>query len=1083
MNAATSLFPTLVAALLACTHLTQLNAQLADITRPDDPIVGTSSNTPVNEAVANAIDDQPTKYLNFDRLNAGFTVTPRTGLTLVQGLTLTSANDAPERDPTSFDLSGSVDGLRFTRIATGPVVFRSRFDKQTFAFSNTIPYTAYRLTFPTVAGPGGTSMQISEVELLGVPQVLSPGFLRFESYNTGGGNEVGFLTGHPTFPHQPREVLHLTSFDSRSVYPDDSHEEYGARISGYFIPEVSGSWIFYLRSDDTSVLSFNPNGMDPAGKIVLAEEPAWGQPFSAHASAPQDLIAGRAYYIEAIYKEGIGGDYCQVAAKLSTDPTDPDSLSPIPGYRVAAAANPNGARIELTRHPATQVGAIPFADFEADFNASNGSFTVTTPQDYAGPWVYDPGSGSWRQDGQGPEIKHPTTSMLQSPTIRVDSAGKVFLKFAHRHSFEVDPGNAWDGGQVQVSRNGGPFAAVEDSAFAQNGYAGRRVSRDSASILNGKPAFTGDSVDYATTFITSIADLGEFEAGDTVQVQFVAAGDTNTGGKIPNWQIDSVSLTRHALLNARFASGSAGFTVTTPQEYAGPWVFDPASGSWRQDGQQAEIGRPTTSILTSPTVRISGVGRVLLGFEHRYSFESGGGLWDGGQVQVSRNGGPFIAVPDSAFVRNGYEGRRVLANSNSILRGQGAFTAESADYSTAFITSFADLGEFQPGDTVQVQFVAAGDTNSGGRVPNWQINSVRLEWGTLPSPLFEVRSVAVVPGIANPPIAYQWEQDCGEGFMPIPGATSASYSPAENPSLHGCSFRLRVFTLGASAASAPALLAIINPSLGVPSLTGSSLDPSRSVNLTGTGTPGLLAGLATSTDLIHWTWVQDVVVRRDGRIQRTASTAGESQRFFLLDWADTQPFPQGLVAWWSSEDNHLDSYASNHGTADAAAPTFDTGVHGRGLRFDGIGQKLTVPASSIPVPWTAAFWVNRADAAGPSAAIFADNQSGLKLEQFASGRRVGFTQFGVADYAFDYILPANTWSHVAFVASASGTTLYVDGQLVGSLPDTVNLPLMTIGARPSGVDYMKGLVDEITIFDRALTPLEIRQVRNATVAH
>ncbi len=68
-------------------------------------------------------------------------------------------------------------------------------------------------------------MQISEVELLGVPQVLSPGFLEFESYNTGGGNEVGFLTGHPTFPHQPREVLHLTSFDSRSVYPDDSHEE------------------------------------------------------------------------------------------------------------------------------------------------------------------------------------------------------------------------------------------------------------------------------------------------------------------------------------------------------------------------------------------------------------------------------------------------------------------------------------------------------------------------------------------------------------------------------------------------------------------------------------------------------------------------------------------------------------------------------------------------------------------------------------------------------------------------------------------------------------------------------------------
>jgi hypothetical protein len=1072
----------LVTALLAVTSFLQLHAQLADITQPGDLIVATSSNSPSNEGVANAIDDQPTKYLNFDRLDAGFTVSPRTGLTLVQGLTLTSANDAPERDPASFDLSGSIDGLRFTRIASGPVVFRSRFDKQSIAFSNTVPYTTYRLMFPTVAGPGGNSMQISEVELLGTPQVISPGFLRFESYNTGGGNEVGLLTNHPSFPHQPREVLHLTSFDSRSVYPDDSHEGYGARISGYFIPEVSGWWIFYLRSDDTSVLSFNPNGMDPAGKIVLTQEPAWGQPFSAHASAAQDLVAGRAYYIEALYKEGIGGDYCQVAAKLRSDPTDPDTLSPIPGRHLATAVNPSGAKIEFIQQPASQVGAIPFADFEADFNASNGGFTVTTPQNYAGPWVYDPGSGSWRQDGQGPEINHPTTSILSSPAIRVDSAGKVFLKFSHRHSFETD-GDPWDGGQVLVSRNGGPFIAVEDSAFTQNGYAGRRVSPISASILKGKPAFTGDSADYATTFITSIAALGDFEPGDTVQVQFLAAGDTNTGGKVPNWQIDSVSLTRHALLNARFASGSAGFTVTTPQEYAGPWVFDPASGSWRQDGQQAEIGRPTTSILTSPTVRISGLGRVLLSFEHRYSFESGLGLWDGGQVQVSRNGGPFIAVPDSAFVRNGYEGRRVLASSLSILRGQGAFTAESSDYATGFVTSIADLGEFQPGDAVQVQFVAAGDSNTGGRVPNWQINSVRLEWGTLPSPLFAARSLAIVPGVVNPPVSYQWEMDCGEGFMRIPGATSAAYSPGENPNLHGCSFRVRVFTLGASATSAPALLAIINPAFGVPTLTGSSLAPSGNADLKGIGTPGLLAGLATSTDLIHWTWVQDVVIRRDGRIQRTANTAGESQRFFLLDWADTQPFPQGLVAWWSSEDNHLDSYASNHGTADPAAPTFDAGVRGRSLRFDGIGQKLTVPASSIPVPWTAAFWVNREDATGASAAILADNETGLKLEQFASGRRMGYTRFGVADYAFDYILPANTWSHVAFVASASGTTLYVDGQLVGSLPDTVKLPLMTIGARPSGVDHLKGLLDEITIFDRALTPLEIRQVRNATDAH
>jgi len=63
------------------------------------------------EGVTNAIDNNTsTKYLNFDKLNAGFTVTPANGPVVVTGLRLTSANDAPERDPTSFVLSGSNDG-------------------------------------------------------------------------------------------------------------------------------------------------------------------------------------------------------------------------------------------------------------------------------------------------------------------------------------------------------------------------------------------------------------------------------------------------------------------------------------------------------------------------------------------------------------------------------------------------------------------------------------------------------------------------------------------------------------------------------------------------------------------------------------------------------------------------------------------------------------------------------------------------------------------------------------------------------------------------------------------------------------
>ena len=157
--------------LLLASFSISVQAQLADITQPGDPIIPSSNNTPGSEGVANVIDNQPTKYLNFDKLNTGFTVTPGVGDTIVTGLSLTSANDAPERDPASYDLSGSNDGANYVPISSGAVAaFPSRFYKAYIFFpNNTKSFKSYRLIFPTVFNAGSAnSMQISEVEFLGV---------------------------------------------------------------------------------------------------------------------------------------------------------------------------------------------------------------------------------------------------------------------------------------------------------------------------------------------------------------------------------------------------------------------------------------------------------------------------------------------------------------------------------------------------------------------------------------------------------------------------------------------------------------------------------------------------------------------------------------------------------------------------------------------------------------------------------------------------------------------------------------------------------------------------------------------------
>jgi hypothetical protein len=143
---------------------------LGDVTQPDDLIVPTSLNSPGGEDVLKAIDNNPqTKYLNFDKLNAGLTVTLGAGKSVVTGLRLTSANDAPERDPTSYVLAGSNDGQPFVEIARGSVPqFLNRFTAVSVSFTNSTAYQHYRLLFPTVRNAASAvAVQIAEIELLG----------------------------------------------------------------------------------------------------------------------------------------------------------------------------------------------------------------------------------------------------------------------------------------------------------------------------------------------------------------------------------------------------------------------------------------------------------------------------------------------------------------------------------------------------------------------------------------------------------------------------------------------------------------------------------------------------------------------------------------------------------------------------------------------------------------------------------------------------------------------------------------------------------------------------------------------------
>ena len=114
-------------------------------------VYATSNNTPIGEEATKAVDGSTsTKYLNFDRETAGFTVKLSTGR-VVRALQFTTANDFELRDPTKFTLYGSNDGITWTLITEGQSITLPSGRGVTIdpvAVTNTTAYVYYFITFP-----------------------------------------------------------------------------------------------------------------------------------------------------------------------------------------------------------------------------------------------------------------------------------------------------------------------------------------------------------------------------------------------------------------------------------------------------------------------------------------------------------------------------------------------------------------------------------------------------------------------------------------------------------------------------------------------------------------------------------------------------------------------------------------------------------------------------------------------------------------------------------------------------------------------------------------------------------------------
>lgn len=117
--------------------------------------------------------------------------------------------------------------------------------------------------------------------------------------------------------------------------PSNWGSHYGARVRGYICPPASGAYIFWIASNDHSELWLSTDD-DPLNKVRIAfVEGATGvrqwDKFSTQVSIAIPLSKGKSYYIEALHKQGVGGDHLAVGWQL------PDGVMerPITGSRLS----------------------------------------------------------------------------------------------------------------------------------------------------------------------------------------------------------------------------------------------------------------------------------------------------------------------------------------------------------------------------------------------------------------------------------------------------------------------------------------------------------------------------------------------------------------------------------------------------------------------------------------------------------------------------------------------------------------------------------------------------------------------------
>lgn len=251
---------------------------------------------------------------------------------------------------------------------------------------------------------------------------------------------------------------------------------------------------------------------------------------------------------------------------------------------------------------------------------------------------------------------------------------------------------------------------------------------------------------------------------------------------------------------------------------------------------------------------------------------------------------------------------------------------------------------------------------------------------------------------------------------------------------------------------------------------------------------GALVRNDQSLTAVHFNGLLDEV-----EIFNRALTAGEIAAIYNAGsagkcWPCTPP-PSNMTAWWPGEGNANDIKGGYNGTL-LGNITYAPGKIGQAFSFDGSASYVQTP--NVINGWaegTIDLWTKFNNVTDVQQIFAAStNTTGDRIQLYLVNANPDFEIWapGWQSLTAPVILVTGQWYHMAASWGSGGMKLYLNGVLAGTNPNYTGPVLPTdyhrLGATYWLSSFMNGLVDELEIFNRALSDQEIADIYNAGYA-